>query len=58
MATMAGALGVVLEKQGAYRLGAGLRLPGAEDITRAVRLMSGAAALTTALVLLAVARRG
>ena len=43
MAAMAGALGVVLEKRGAYRLGADLRTPEAPDIGRAVRVMAGAA---------------
>jgi len=57
MAAMAGALGVVLEKRGAYRLGGGLRAPGADDIARAVRVMAGAAALMTALVLAAVVSR-
>ena len=41
---MAGALGVTLEKPGAYRLGAG-RLPGARDIDTAIRVMRVAAAL-------------
>lgn len=44
MAAMAGALGVVLEKPGHYRLGAG-RLPAARDIPRATRLVVGAALL-------------
>ena len=35
----AGALGVELEKVGHYRLGAGLRLPGAGDVDRSVRLL-------------------
>lgn len=55
MAAMAGALGVELEKPGAYRLGAGFRTPDGRDITRAVRIMAGAAALAVALVLVAVA---
>jgi adenosylcobinamide-phosphate synthase len=38
MATMAGALGVALEKVGAYRLGSG-SLPGAEHIGRSLRLV-------------------
>jgi len=54
MATMAGALGVELEKAGHYRLGAGLRAPTAADIDRAVRIMLGAAALAFALVMRAV----
>jgi adenosylcobinamide-phosphate synthase len=49
MAAMAGALGVELEKRGHYRLGAGGRAPGAEDIPKAVRLMRGASLLGTAL---------
>ena len=50
MAAMAGALGVALEKPGAYRLGQG-PLPGARDIARALRvfwraaLVAGSAAL-------------
>jgi adenosylcobinamide-phosphate synthase len=38
MASMAGALGVVLEKVGAYRLGSG-SLPGAEHIDRSLHLV-------------------
>jgi adenosylcobinamide-phosphate synthase len=44
MAAMAGALGVILEKPDAYRLGTG-REPTAADIDRAVRMMVVAAAL-------------
>lgn len=44
MAAMAGALGVALEKPGAYRLGDG-PAPTPDDITRAVRLLAVAAAL-------------
>ena len=44
MAAMAGALGVALEKPGAYRLGDG-RTPTADDVTRAVGVMARAAAL-------------
>ncbi len=40
MSAAAGALGVELEKVGQYRLGEGLRRPGASDIRRASRLMS------------------
>jgi adenosylcobinamide-phosphate synthase len=47
MAAMAGALGVVLEKPGAYRLGAGA-MPRAADVERAVRVMT--AACTVAIV--------
>ena len=43
MAAMAGALGVVLEKPGAYRLGDG-RAPGPDDILSSVRIMAFAAA--------------
>ena len=39
MAAAAGALGVELEKVDHYRLGAGLRLPWAADVDRAVRLL-------------------
>lgn len=44
MAAMAGALGVTLEKVGAYRLGGGRR-PNAADIRRAERIVAGALAL-------------
>jgi adenosylcobinamide-phosphate synthase len=44
MAAMAGALGVVLEKPGAYRLGAGA-MPRAADVERAVRVMTAACAV-------------
>jgi len=50
MAAMAGGLGVVLEKRGAYRLGRG-RLPGPADITSAVRIMVlGAAVVIVAII--------
>jgi adenosylcobinamide-phosphate synthase len=49
MAAMAGALGVVLEKPGAYRLGLG-RLPDARDISRAVRLMAVASVITVGVI--------
>jgi adenosylcobinamide-phosphate synthase len=39
MSAMAGAVGVELEKVGHYRLGRNQRLPGPQDIGRAVRLM-------------------
>lgn len=42
MSAMAGALGVELEKQDHYRLGAGLALPTPQDIPRAVTLMRAA----------------
>ncbi len=51
MAAMAGALGVALEKPGAYQLGRGL-LPTAECIDRAVRVMACASGLLLALSLL------
>ncbi|HEX4407044.1 MAG TPA: adenosylcobinamide-phosphate synthase CbiB [Polyangia bacterium] len=51
MAAMAGALGITLEKAGVYRLGGGLRAPVARDITRAVRVLGGAAALAVVLVM-------
>ena len=49
MARMAGALGVRLEKRGAYVLGDG-DWPGSRDIDRSLRLMltAAAVALTTA----------
>jgi adenosylcobinamide-phosphate synthase len=53
MAAMAGILGVRLEKDGHYALGADLRLPGPADITAAWRVASfacaGAAALAAAI---------
>jgi adenosylcobinamide-phosphate synthase len=45
MAAMAGALGVRLEKPGAYVLGAAYRAPEAGDIARAGRVASTAAGL-------------
>jgi adenosylcobinamide-phosphate synthase len=44
MAAMAGALGVTLQKPGAYRLGRG-RHPGAADIERSIRIVGRAASL-------------
>ncbi|MBI4609083.1 MAG: cobalamin biosynthesis protein CobD [Candidatus Rokubacteria bacterium] len=44
MAAMAGALGVALEKPGAYRLGAG-ELPGVACIDRALRVLMSASAI-------------
>ncbi len=55
MAAMAGALGVELEKTGAYRLGAGFSAPDAVDVGRAVRIMAGAAALALGFVMLGAA---
>jgi adenosylcobinamide-phosphate synthase len=45
MAAMAGALGVMLEKVGHYRLGEGLPSPGPEQVQRAVQVMYVVAAL-------------
>ena len=45
MAAMAGALGVTLQKPGAYRLGRG-PMPVAADIERSIRIAARAAALT------------
>ena len=53
MAAMAGALGVVLEKPGAYRLGDGA-LPVAADIERAVRVLRAAAGVSLVLTATAV----
>jgi adenosylcobinamide-phosphate synthase len=53
MAAMAGALGVMLEKPGAYRLGSGRRAACAADVTRSVRVVAAAAVLVTAALLLA-----
>ena len=50
MSTMAGALGVELEKVGHYRLGAPARRPQARDIGTAVDLLRRVAALTLVLV--------
>jgi adenosylcobinamide-phosphate synthase len=54
MSAVAGALGVTLEKLGAYRLGDG-RLPRSTDIARAVRLVRVAGALTTGALIAAAA---
>ncbi len=51
MATIAGALGVELSKRGAYVLGAGMRVPTAADLRRALRIFAGAAALACAVAL-------
>jgi adenosylcobinamide-phosphate synthase len=51
MAAMAGALGLVLEKPGHYRLGEG-RLPAPDDIPQSVRVMAVAALLTAVVVAL------
>jgi adenosylcobinamide-phosphate synthase len=47
MAAMAGALGVVLEKPGVHRLGAG-GVPLTADIERAVRVVAAASAVSVA----------
>jgi adenosylcobinamide-phosphate synthase len=60
MATMAGALGVQLEKVGHYRLGDAGAAPGAGEIARSVSILYVACALAagfTALALVLV-RRG
>src|SRR5712692_2462973 len=53
MACAAGALGVRLEKEGHYVLGAHSRLPAASDIGRARRLVARAIWVAAALALLA-----
>jgi adenosylcobinamide-phosphate synthase len=61
MSAAAGALGVELEKVGAYRLGEGLRAPDSDDIGRVVRLMwvaSGLALVPIAGLRLFLATRG
>ena len=50
MAAMAGALGVMLTKRGAYTLGAGGRDPEPRDIVRAVRIARVAASLVAAVL--------
>ena len=50
MSAVAGALGVTLEKRGAYRLGDG-HTPRVEDIRRAVLLVAAAAGLLTVVLL-------
>ena len=50
MAAMAGALGVVLTKRGAYTLGAPGRDPEAHDIVRAIRIARVAASLVAAVL--------
>jgi adenosylcobinamide-phosphate synthase len=52
MAAMAGALGVTLEKPGAYRLGAGA-LPVAADIGRALRVLAAAVGVSLAVLVAA-----
>jgi cobalamin biosynthesis protein CobD/CbiB len=57
MAAMAGALGVTLEKRGAYRLGEGPG-PAPADIGRAVRVVAAAAALVISAAALCLWSRG
>jgi adenosylcobinamide-phosphate synthase len=57
MAAMAGALGVVLTKVGAYRLGDGPP-PGLGDITRSIRVISWGATIAFTLLALLVAALG
>lgn len=57
MATMAGLIGVVLEKDGDYRLGDGLRPAAGGDIDRAWRIVAFAAALAAVLGLVALLGR-
>ena len=51
MSTMAGLLGIQLEKPGHYRLGEGLREPVVGDIGRAMRIVDRTALLAAALTL-------
>ena len=55
---MSGLLGVTLEKQGHYRIGAGLREPCPEDIGRSVRLGYGVAVIAAGLAIGGLALRG
>jgi adenosylcobinamide-phosphate synthase len=52
MAAMAGALGVRLEKPGAYRLGAG-ELPGVPDVARSLRVLAAAVSVSFAVLIAA-----
>jgi adenosylcobinamide-phosphate synthase len=52
MAAMAGALGVRLEKPGAYRLGAG-DLPGVDDVDRSLRVLAAAVSVSFAVLIAA-----
>jgi adenosylcobinamide-phosphate synthase len=52
MAAMAGALGVALEKPGAYRLGSG-GLPGSEQIERSLRVFAAAVCVSLAVLIAA-----
>ncbi len=51
MSAMAGALGIELEKFGYYRLGAGHPFPIPADISKAIRLLYGAALLSVPVVI-------
>ena len=53
MSVMAGALGVELRKVGYYRLGAGLALPAAQDISAAIRLLAWAVVMLVGLLAMA-----
>jgi adenosylcobinamide-phosphate synthase len=52
MSAMAGALGVLLEKPGAYRLGAG-ELPVVEDVDRSLRVLAAAVCVSFAVLIAA-----
>jgi adenosylcobinamide-phosphate synthase len=52
MAAMAGALGVLLEKPGAYRLGAG-ELPVVGDVDRSLRVLAAAVSVSLAVLIAA-----
>jgi cobalamin biosynthesis protein CobD/CbiB len=52
MAAMAGALGVLLEKSGAYRLGAG-ELPVVGDVDRSLRVLAAAVSVSLAVLIAA-----
>ena len=58
MAAMAGALGVVLTKRGAYTLGASGRAPVADDIARAIRVARLAAYMSAAALIVLLTRCG
>jgi adenosylcobinamide-phosphate synthase len=57
MAAMAGTLGIVLEKVGCYRLGAGFREAAASDIVESINIMRWVAALTFCLTFIILAGR-
>jgi adenosylcobinamide-phosphate synthase len=58
MAAMAGALGVRLDKRGAYTLNGGARSATADDLRRARRIVAAAAGIAAVLVAAAPAPRG